>query len=260
MGDLSLRARRHFVVGADLIGLLPGAPDDLPGTLVDSIEAAHGLSLPLVLGVFDGVLALKASEGKETPVSVDFSGGKQGYRLAADRVRHERLIKALGGMPSESLSVIDGTGGLGRDALVMAQAGFHVDVIERSPIIHALLADGIRRLERDDSALAARLTLHCADSAGWIQRSTDTHFAVYLDPMFPQRQKSAAIKKDLLWLQQLEKAPAENEAHVLLTAAREHATKRVVVKRPARAMALDEQKPSYCLEGKAVRFDVYIKS
>ncbi|MDF1780110.1 MAG: class I SAM-dependent methyltransferase [Alcanivoracaceae bacterium] len=247
-------------MGADLIGLLPGVPEHLPGTPVNTLEEARALSLPLVLGFFDGYLALKASEGKENPVSVDFSGGKQGYRLAADRVRHERLIKALGGMPTEPLSVIDGTGGLGRDALVMAQAGFHVDVIERSPIIHALLADGVRRLEGEDRALAARLTLHCADSAEWIQRSNKAHFAVYLDPMFPQRQKSAAIKKDLLWLQQLEKAPEENEAHELLNAARDHAAKRVVVKRPVRAVALDEQKPSYSLEGKAVRFDVYIKS
>lgn len=243
------------------VGLLSGVPDGLPGVHVATIEQAREAQLPLVLGWFDNRLALKGSEGKETPVAVDFSGGKQGYRLAADRVRHERLVKALGGMPTEPLNVVDGTGGLGRDALVMAQAGFNVDIIERSPIIHALLADGIERLRKEDSALAARLRLHLGDSYQWLaqgEQNTQTIFAVYLDPMFPQRQKSAAVKKDLLWLQQLERAPEEGEAELLLSAARARAKKRVVVKRPLRAPALGDQAPGYSLEGKAIRFDVYL--
>lgn len=250
------------VLAVDTVGLLPDAPQGLPGVRISSIEQAIEKQLPLVIGWFDNRLSLKSSEGKETPVCVDFSGGKQGYRLAADRVRHERLIKALGGMPTEPLNVVDGTGGLGRDALVMAQAGFHVDIVERSPILHALLADGIERLRREDAILAERLCLHLGSSEAWLNDSglsrTGEIFAVYLDPMFPQRQKSAAIKKDLLWLQQLEQAPEEGEAESLLHAARGRAKKRVVVKRPLRAPALTEHSPSYSLEGKAIRFDVYV--
>lgn len=245
----------------NVVGLLPDVPTGLPGVRVATIEQAREKQLPLVLGWFDNRLALKSSDGKETPVAADFSGGKQGYRLAADRVRHERLVKALGGMPTEPLNVVDGTGGLGRDALVMAQAGFHVDIIERSPIIHALLADGIERLRKDDGALAARLRLHWGDSYQWLIKQNENlqeYFAVYLDPMFPQRQKSAAIKKDLLWLQQLERAPEEGEAQRLLSAARARAKKRVVVKRPLRAPALGDQVAGYSLDGKAIRFDVYL--
>lgn len=245
---------------AVLVGLLPDTPADLPGVRVGSLKQACEQQLPLVLGWFEGRLALKSSEGKESPLAVDFSSGKQGYRLAADRVRHERLIKALGGMPTKPLSVIDGTGGLGRDALVMAQAGFHVVIIERSPIIHALLADGITRLAGEDRVLAGRLTLHYADSLDWLTAplNDNNFFAVYLDPMFPARQKSAAIKKDLLWLQQLQSVPQESESEQLLIAARVRATKRVVVKRPLRALPLAQQTPSYVLAGKAVRFDVYL--
>lgn len=249
------------VLAVNNVGLLPDTPSGLPGVRVATMAQAREAHLPLVLGWFDNRLALKSSEGNETPVAVDFSGGKQGYRLAADRVRHERLVKALGGMPTKALNVVDGTGGLGRDALVIAQAGFHVDVIERSPIIHALLADGIERLRREDSALAARLRLHLGDSYQWLVQkdvNPQEYFAIYLDPMFPQRQKSAAIKKDLLWLQQLERAPEEGEAELLLSAARARAQKRVVVKRPLRAPALGDQAPGYSLDGKAIRFDVYL--
>lgn len=244
---------------AVLIGLLPNVPPEVPGVRVATVAQAQDRQLPLVLGWFDGRLALKATAGKETPLAVDFTAGKQGYRLAADRVRHERLVKALGGIPETALAVIDATGGLGRDALVMAQAGFQVTVLERSPVLHAMLADGICRLQRDEPALAARLTLHHADSIDWLAHCTTPVFAVYLDPMFPQRQKSAAVKKDLLWLQQLESAPTPEQEDSLLALARRCADKRVVVKRPLRAPPLADKTPSWQLAGKSVRFDIYAR-
>ena len=246
------------VVSEVLIGLLPGTPAGLPGVAVADIEQARQQQLALVLGVFDGRLALKSPQGRETPLAVEFSGGKQGYRLAADRVRHERLVKALGGVPDQAKQVIDATGGLGRDALVMAQAGFQVDIVERSPIVHAMLADGLARLQREEPSLAQRLTLYQGDSVDRLQHCDSKPWAIYLDPMFPQRQKSAAVKKDLLWLQQLEAAPSADGERDLLDAARTLADKRVVVKRPARAPALAGQAPSYSLDGKSVRFDVYL--
>lgn len=245
---------------AVLIGLLPDVPPEVPGVRVTTLAQAQDKQLPLVLGWFDGRLALKATTGKETPLAVDFTAGKQGYRLAADRVRHERLVKALGGIPESALTVIDATAGLGRDALVMAQAGFQIILLERSPILHAMLADGISRLAREEPALAARLTLYHADSLDWLAQCAEPVFAVYLDPMFPQRQKSAAVKKDLLWLQQLESAPTAEQEETLLTLARRCADKRVVVKRPLRAPSLAGKAPSWQLAGKSVRFDIYTGS
>lgn len=244
---------------AGLIGLLPRCPPGLPGVAVASPEEAQRQGCVLTLGYVDGQLALASPSGRETPLAVDFCGGRQGYRLAADRVRHERLIKALGGMPDAPHRVVDGTGGLGRDALVMAQAGFDVDIVEQSPIVHALLADGLSRLQLQDATLAARIRLYHADSSGWLQALSRKPFAVYLDPMFPQRQKSAAIKKELLWLQYLEQPPDETAATHLLDAALAAADRRVVVKRPRKAPALAARAPSHALEGKTVRFDVYLR-
>ncbi len=241
-----------------LIGLLPDVPPGLPGIAVRTLEAARAQQCTLVLGWFGGKLALKACHGKETPLAVEFSAGKQGYRLAADRVRHERLVKALGGLPEQPRTVVDGTGGLGRDALVMAQAGYQVVIIERSAILHAMLADGLCRLRGEDETLATRLSLHHADSSDWLTQLSAPAYAVYLDPMFPERQKSAAVKKDLLWLQQLELPPSEDSAASLLAVARARADRRVVVKRPLKAPPLAGQAPAYTLAGKSVRFDVYL--
>jgi 16S rRNA (guanine1516-N2)-methyltransferase len=74
--------------------------------------------------------------------------------------------------------------------------------------------------------------------------------------MFPERRKSARVKKELQMLQMLvTNIPSEEK---LMTAALETAGKRVVVKRPRRATFFANQPPSYSLSGKTIRFDVYI--
>lgn len=52
---------------------------------------------------------------------------------------------------------------------------------------------------------------------------------VYLDPMFPHRQKSALVKKEMRVFQTL--VGADDDADALLAPARRLAKKRVVVKR-----------------------------
>lgn len=79
---------------------------------------------------------------------------------------------------------------------------------------------------------------------------------VYLDPMFPARSKSAAVKKKFQLLHRLE-SPCANE-DVLMAAALAARPRKVVVKRPIKAPALAGVRPSYSLSGKAVRFDVIV--
>ena len=79
---------------------------------------------------------------------------------------------------------------------------------------------------------------------------------IYLDPMFPARRKSAAVKKKLQLLQQLERPATDEEAGELLRAALAAGPRKVVVKRPAKGPDLAGVKPSYRVTGKAVRFDV----
>ena len=80
---------------------------------------------------------------------------------------------------------------------------------------------------------------------------------VYLDPMFPARGKSAAVKQDLQWLQRLCPYPDDDEERGLLDLALSLAARKVVIKRPRRAPPLAGRAPHHVLEGKTVRFDVY---
>lgn len=218
--------------------------------LVLTEQEAHAQGKALVLGWYQGRLSLWPPLGRETPIAVDFLQGALGYRLSQGRAKHERLVKAMGRLPDDSL-IVDATAGLGRDSALLAAAGFEVVMLEANPTIQLLLEDGLTRLQ-------GQLPLALKKGRAEDILPDLSPQVVYLDPMFPERKKSAAIKKELAWLQHIApiSSPAE-EAH-LLAIARRAATHKVVVKRPVHAPFLGEQTPSSQLSGKAVRFDVYL--
>lgn len=72
--------------------------------------------------------------------------------------------------------------------------------------------------------------------------------------MFPERTKSAAVKKKFQLLHHLEQPCADEET--LVEAALAARPRKVVIKRPVKGPLLAGVKPSYQLAGKAVRYDV----
>ena len=127
-----------------------------------------------------------------------------------------------------------------------------------APVIFALLSDALERAKKDPETapIASRMTLFPGDSIPALPTLTPHPDVVLLDPMFPERTKSALVKKKFQLLHQLER-PCENEA-ALLDAALAARPKRVVIKRPAKGPYLAGVKPSYSLSGSAVRFDCVI--
>lgn len=79
---------------------------------------------------------------------------------------------------------------------------------------------------------------------------------VYLDPMFPERSKSAAVKKKFQLLHHLEKPCQDAEA--LLEAALKMHPHKIIIKRPAKGPYLANTNPSYSLKGKTIRYDCIV--
>ena len=240
----------------------------------------------------DGVLYLQ-SEGMR--LCVDFSG--EARRLRPDALARELLVRAARVRGAGAPVVVDATAGLGEDALLLAAAGAQVYMFEKNEVIAALLADGISRAleggcagaagamegggaEKKNVALvaqaASRMHLSVADSVSALRAIAGARCGcagmsgeaagaqaninpdvIYLDPMFPARSKSAAVKKKFQLLHKLE-LPCENERE-LLQAALLTSAKKVVIKRPLKGAFLADVKPSYSLKGKAVRYDVIAK-
>ena len=196
------------------------------------------------------------------PVYVDFVGGKVGHRRRAAEGRKQPLARAVGLKHGANPWVLDATGGLGRDAFVLATLGCNVQILERSPIVAALLRNGLQRARADAATapIVERMMLINADARAYLLTVRDTQRpdVVYLDPMYPHRDKSALVKKEMRVLRAL--LGDDDDAADLLPAARPAANKRVVVKRPGRAPPLSDTTPSMSIANENTRFDVYLST
>lgn len=179
-------------------------------------------------------------------------------RLRADRLGRELLVRAARVRGSAVPTVVDATAGLGEDALLLAAAGFTVTMFERDPVIAALLRDALDRAADKPQLkdIVERMTLVEGDSVSGLGALDFSPDVVFLDPMFPERTKSAAVKKKFQLLHHLE-LPCEDEEG-LLDAALAVRPRKVVIKRPAKGPWLAGVKPSHSLAGKAVRYDVIV--
>ena len=183
-------------------------------------------------------------------------------RIKPGRLQQELLVKAAKVKGAQSPTAIDCTAGLGQDSFLLAAAGFTVRMFERDETIASLLEDGLSRASNNPvvSGIAKRMSLERGDSlqylAALVKSGEVPPDVIYLDPMFPARQKSAAVKKKFQLIHHLE-APCQNEG-ALLAAAISAGPRKVVVKRPAKGPHLAGVKPSHSLAGKAVRYDVII--
>ena len=179
-------------------------------------------------------------------------------RLAPGKLQRELLVKAarVKGVPAPV--AVDATAGLGGDSLLLAAAGFTVRMFEQDPVIAALLRDALRRAAADPRLADAvsRMRFTEGDSLDALANLPAPPDVVYLDPMFPERRKSAAVKKRFQLLHHLERPCANQEA--MLRAALLACPRKVVVKRPAKGPFLADVKPSYSVGGKAVRYDVIV--
>lgn len=179
-------------------------------------------------------------------------------RLIKGRLNTEFLVKAAKIKGKDTLYVVDATAGLGEDSLILAAAGFTVRLYEKDPVIAALLEDALLRASQDPELqnIVSRMTLCTADSIEAMPSLSPSPDVILLDPMFPERHKTAAVKKKFQLIHHLEK-PCEDE-EALLNAAIAAKPRKILIKRPVKGPYLCGRKPSYSIAGKAVRYDCLV--
>ncbi|MFP9228721.1 16S rRNA (guanine(1516)-N(2))-methyltransferase RsmJ [Pectobacterium cacticida] len=201
----------------------------------------------------------KRDEPKLGAICVDFVAGTMAHRRRFGGGRGEAVAKAVGIKKTYLPDVVDATAGLGRDAFILAALGCKVRMVERNPVVAALLDDGLQRGYRDTEIgtwLRERLVLLHASSVTALREISPPPDVVYLDPMFPHKQKRALVKKEMRVFQSL--VGADDDADALLAPARALAKKRVVVKRPDYAPPLAGVPAQSMLATKNHRFDFYL--
>lgn len=231
-----------------------------PGHEAAAAALAARLDLPLApapagvdLVVDDAGLGLRRGTEPAAPLRVRLADARPGAEEVVRAVRGRRSLAATG-------LVVDATAGLGGDAAALARAGLRVVLVERHPVLHALLEDALARLagsgDADDAALADRMRLLHGDAVELLATLRPAPGIVYLDPMYPEprggaKRRGMALVRDLLG-----EGAARGRDAVLLEAARRAARTRVVSKRPAKAPPLAPD-VSGSVRGRTTRFDLY---
>lgn len=178
-------------------------------------------------------------------------------RRSAD-IKRETLLQAvnLKGSVTQPPNALDLTAGLGRDALLLALAGFQVTMVERNPYLAVILNYLVSVFGPSCDAMKVIY----ARNEEFLLECKDKFDLIYLDPMFMDN-KSAKSKKDMQVIDYLiRQSPefVECEPQILYLRAKECCTNRIVVKRDNKqATLISIPKPTYSKTGKTIRFDVY---
>lgn len=200
-----------------------------------------------------------------TSIYVDFLEGKTNHRRLQGGGKGQDIAKAVGLNKIQDPVVLDLTAGMGGDAFVLATLGCQVTMNERNPVVHALLDDALSRAnlsaDHELHTILDRLLLTHSDASDLLNNlnENDLPDVIYLDPMFPERSKSAQVKKEMQFFHDIVGEDVDSEA--LLLASLNKAKKRIVVKRPRLAEKLTEEiEPAFVISGKSTRYDVYLPS
>ncbi len=185
-----------------------------------------------------------------------------GYRRLKGGGKNQLIAKAVGiKQGKRSLSILDATAGLGTDAFILASLGCTVHMVERSPVIAALLLEGMQRgmdAGGEVAIILGSMSLTVADAKDVISqiKANEAPDVIYLDPMFPHSKKSALPKVEMRLIRDI--VGDDLDADLLLSLSLQKAKNRVVVKRAKLAPVLSGTEPSFVVKGRSNRYDIYL--
>lgn len=193
-------------------------------------------------------------------LKIDFLNDHVNYSRKGHRGKSELIAKALG-LGKGVKCVFDLTCGLAQDAFFLAQLGVEVRAFERSEQLFKILNSALlaARDQAPDREDLKRLSIELKNSIDFLSsqefRDMDqSEVALYLDPMFPEKKKSALPRKEMQIFRML--VGDDLDATELLAKALESRCQRVVVKRPLKAEDLGEG-VIHRFKGTTVRYDLY---
>lgn len=225
----------------------------------EALALAKVLDAPITKSAGEELTVIFDEEG------VSLSGYGMSYMCDFDKMirrinkkglHHEMLVRVAKTKATEPRA-IDATAGMGEDSIVLAAYGYDVTMFEQNPVVATLLKDGLRRasLNPELAEIAGRMHLIEGDSVKLMDKAGEVDL-IYLDPMFPERQKSSLVNKKLQLIQKLEQPCSEETA--LFEAALAIRPSKIVVKRPLKGSYLADKKPSHSIKGKAIRYDCFV--
>ena len=239
-----------------------------------SSSSYYGLDDALISFDKEGAGLTLLNQIKMKPLLLDFELLSYRQRLLRGGRQKEPVARAVMNGLEDGALVFDATAGLGRESMILAHAGAKVVSFERQLPIWIILNDALKRAQ---GSRFFPFTLPVLSPIGTIKdyslalAGTDNHSltlandlnnarpeVIYYDPMFPERENSAQVKKDMFVFQQV--IGEDKDIIEFLELALELAVKRVVLKRPSYAppLAIAGLERNYFVDGGQCRFDCYV--
>ena len=185
------------------------------------------------------------------------------------RAHHKNELLARACQTERQPHIIDATAGLGHDGLLLAMLGASVVLVERHPVLFALLKDAHHTASQcaELTGVMQRINLVHDDAAHYLAQQAQQESVVdvvYLDPMFPkgghkQVKKQAQVKKEMQILHELLPDNGTMDLGEYLLPLARQVGRRVIVKRPRHASTLTTDIPHNQWLGDACRFDGYFQ-
>lgn len=196
-------------------------------------------------------ISLKDPDGRI--LKIDFDRDQLNYSRS-HRGKNELLAKAVGSTKGIH-KVLDISVGMAIDSIFLTQLGFEVTGVERSPLLYVLLKEAFQKTAEPT---LKDYQLHFAEAADFLKDNLGklSFDAIYFDPMYPHKKKSALPKQEMVLFRDL--VGHDEDAAEVLREAMKWDCQRVVVKRPIGAAPLLPG-AIHNFEGKLVRYDVYRK-
>lgn len=186
-------------------------------------------------------------------LEIDFDKNHLDYERRGHQGKNELIAKALG-YAKGCRKVLDLSVGMGIDSVFLMQLNFQVSGVERSPVLYALLKEAFARTEKE---YLKSYQLYFADALTFLRENKGKLDidAIYFDPMYPHKKKSALPKQEMVVFRNL--IGHDEDAAAVLQEALTWPVRRVVVKRPLKA---EELLPGviHSFVGKVVRYDSYV--
>lgn len=223
----------------------PAARDQARALGIPWIGAQDEPEADLSLVMDHGVLWIHDNRSRGLkPLSIDLDA-------PAPSSKKQLLGRAVG---RRTRTVVDATAGWGEDARRLCAMGYAVTLVERNPIMAALLDNAAARASRG-GRVSAPPEVVAGDAIDYLAGHPGVWDCVYLDPMFPPKRRSSTLaRRPMRLLREL--AGEDPDRDQLFAAAVTAATKRVVVKRPDHSPPVFGE-PDDTVAGKLVCYDVY---
>jgi 16S rRNA (guanine1516-N2)-methyltransferase len=190
------------------------------------------------------------ADRNKNKLQINFDAENGDYDRQVHRGKKETLAKAIGVVP-QTMSIVDATAGLGQDAVFLATLGYHVHAFERHPLVYFLLHQAKQQTMRPE---LSGLKIYFGNLNN--ENLPHNTKAIYFDPMYPQKKKSALSRQEMQIFKKLvgEDLDSFETAQVLKTL-----SSRFVIKRPLKAPSLLPG-PTHGFKGSTVRYDIYTQT